>query len=157
MDWKNKRAIAILRKSSKRQDGNSSFEIQEAEIRSYCQTYGLELVVVQTLVESAKNSDSRKKYEQVLSFAKAQGILHHVFYMQDREARNLTDIEANEKRVRSGEIVLHYAHDRKLLHQGSPISDFTFRDLNAAIAKQFSAMLSVKVKDSMNQKAREGW
>jgi hypothetical protein len=156
--WKNNKAVGILRKSSKRQDGNSSFDIQAKEIRAYCASEGLELVGdLEELTESAMDSDFRKKYDKVIKTAMALGILHHVYYMPDREARNLTDNESNEKRIRSGQIVLHYARDKKVLDKDSPESEFFVRDINAAAAKQFSRNLSVKVRDAMKQKAEEGW
>lgn len=155
--WENNRAIGILRKSSKRQEGNSSFDIQEKEIRAYCDSNGLELVDLQMMIESAKDSDNRKKYDKVIRDAMEQEILHHIYYMHDREARNLTDNEANEKRIRSGQIILHYARDKKVLDKDSSESDFFVRDINAAAAKQFSRNLSVKVRDAMKQKAEEGW
>ena len=157
MEWKNKKAIGILRKSSHRQDGNSSFDIQEKEIREYCQKENLELVDLQMITESAMNHENRKKYEAVLKAASKAGILHHVYYMADREARNLTDNESNEKLIRKGEIVLHYARDRKVLHKESSASDFFVRDINAAASKQFSLVLSSKVRDAMRQKAQDGW
>ena len=156
--WKSKKAIGILRRSSKRQEGNSSFEVQAKVILEYCAREGLELVgELRELTESAKDSDNRKKYEKIIREAKADGILHHVYYMHDREARNLTDNEKNEKLIRSGEIVLHYARDNKVLHKDTSESDFFVRDINAAAAKQFSRNLSVKVIDSMRQKAESGW
>ena len=156
-EWKNNRAIGILRKSSKRQDGNSSFDIQEKEIREYCERENLDLVDLQMITESAMNHENRKKYEAVLKAAKTNKILHHVYYMADREARNLTDNESNEKLIRKGEIVLHYARDRKVLHKNSSASDFFVRDINAAASKQFSLVLSSRVKDAMKQKAEDGW
>lgn len=156
--WENKRAIGILRKSSKRQEGNSSFDIQAKEIKEYCDREGLQLVgELQEIVESAMVSENRKRYNKVIKDALSQGILHFVYYMADREARNLTDNEANEKRIRSGQIVLHYARDRQVLDKDTPESAFFVRDINAAAAKQFSRNLSVKVKDAMKQKAEEGW
>jgi DNA invertase Pin-like site-specific DNA recombinase len=157
-NWENKKAIGILRKSSRRQEGNSSFDIQEKEIREYCLREKLEIIGdLQKITESAMISEDRKKYDKVIKDALDQGILHFVYYMQDRESRNLTDIEANEKRIRSGQIVVHYARDRKVLDKDSPDSEFFVRDINAAAAKQFSRNLSVKVKDAMRQKAEEGW
>jgi site-specific DNA recombinase len=157
MKWVSNRAIGILRKSSKRQDGNSSFEIQEKEIREYCKNEGLELVEVWEIVESAKDDEKRKKYERVLKHAADQKILHHVYYMHDREARNMIDNARNEKRIKSGEIVLHYARERKVLDKETSGSEFFVRDINAAAASQFSRNLSEKVKDAMKQKADSGW
>ena len=108
-------------------------------------------------VETHKDSDNRKKYDAVIKKAEARGVLHHVYYMLDREARNLTDIEANEKSILRGKLILHYARDRKVLHKDSPESEFFVRDINAAANKQFCRNLSAKVRDAMRQKAQEGW
>ena len=154
---KNDKAIAILRVSSKRQEGNASHPLQEAEVRQYCEDQGLALEAVFKIVESAKESEDRKKYRDSIAYALNSSIPHVLFYMSDRETRNLTDNEANEKLVRSGKLVLHYVRDRKVIHQGSSESDFMLRDFQALQNKQFSRVLSVKVNDVMAAKARDGW
>jgi site-specific DNA recombinase len=108
-------------------------------------------------VESAKDSDARKKYGAAIASALARDVRHILFYMYDREARNLTDNEKNEKLVKAGLICLHYVRDNKVLHKDSPDSEFFIRDVQAAANKQFSRNLSVKVIDAMRQKAEQGW
>ncbi|MGK5089534.1 recombinase family protein [Bdellovibrionota bacterium FG-2] len=159
MDWKgkNNRAIGILRVSSNRQKDNTSHDVQRHEVQEYCQFNGLELTKVFEIVESAKDFEDRKKYRSAMLFAAEKGIQHVLFYMFDREARNLTDNEENEKLVRLGQIVLHYVRERKILHKESPDSDFLMRDFHAIQNKNYSRALSVKVNDSMKRKAEEGW
>lgn len=158
-DWmgSNNKAIGFLRVSSHRQKDNTSHEVQEKEVTEYCQNHGLKLVKVVRIVESAKDSDTRKKYRKAKDDAIAEGIRHHVYYMGDREARNLTDNEENEKDVLRDVIVLHYARDRKVLHRDSADSDFFVRDINAVAAKNLSRVIRAKVVDAALKKAEDGW
>jgi site-specific DNA recombinase len=158
-DWlgDNRNGMAIIRVSSRRQEGNISHETQEQEIRAYCERSGILLKEVVRIVESAKNSDDRKKYTRAINAALTQNIRHLLFYMYDREARNLTDNEKNEKLVKADLICLHYVRENKILSKDSPDSEFFIRDVQAAANKQFIRNLSAKVGDSMKQKAEQGW
>jgi len=151
------RGLAIVRVSSKRQEGNISHDLQENEIRLYCERSGITLVEIVKIVESAKDSDDRKKYSQAVALALAQGIRHLLFYMNDRESRNLTDNERGEKLVKADLLVIHYVRESKVLWRESPDSDFFIRDVQAAANKQFIRNLSAKVNDAMRQKAENGW
>jgi site-specific DNA recombinase len=151
------KALAILRVSSHRQKDNTSHDVQEREITAYCKANGLNLMEVISIVESAKDSDDRRKYLAALDVALKKKAKHILFYMFDRESRNLTDNEKNEKSVRSGQIVIHYVHDRKIYHKYSPDSDFFMRDIQAVTNKQFIRNLSAKVNDAMRAKAESGW
>lgn len=158
-DWigTNRRSLAIIRISSRRQEGNISQDVQEREIRDYCAQNGLSLESIHKFTESGKDSDDRKKYAAAIAAALTQDIRHVLFYMYDREARNLTDNEKNEKLVRAGLLVLHYVRDHKVLHQDSSDSDYFIRDVQAVTSKQFIRNLTAKVNDAMKQKADTGW
>lgn len=159
MEWlgNNPKSIGIHRVSSSRQKDNTSHGVQGHETDEYCKFNGLCLERVFEIVESAKDSDLRKKYHAAIKWALDNDIRHIIFYMFDREARNLTDNEENEKLVRRDRIVLHYVRERKVLHKWSPDSDFLMRDFHAIQNKQYSRTLSAKVGDSMRRKAEEGW
>jgi site-specific DNA recombinase len=158
-DWLgiNKRGLGIVRVSSARQDGNVSHETQEAEIRKYCALHRLELTDIIRLVESAAHGKDRKQYAAAMKRAETQGCRHVLFYVYDRETRNFTDAERNERLVRDDRLVLHYVRESKVLHKGSPDTDFFMRDIQAATNKQFIRALQTKVIDSMEQKAQSGW
>ncbi|MBK7844488.1 MAG: recombinase family protein [Bdellovibrionales bacterium] len=151
------KAIAILRVSTKKQVEGLSHTIQAERVAEWIKEKGLDLIEVFKIYESAKDSDSRKKYHHAISWALKNGARHILFYMGDREARNLTDNEYNEKLVLQDRIVLHYVQERKILHKDSPESDFTARDYQAVGSKDFSRRLRVKVVDAMRRKAEEGW
>lgn len=150
-------AVAFLRVSSARQKDNTSHETQETEIRRYCDELGLELRRVVKIVESAANSERRQAYTAAQDEALAAGCRHFMFYMSDRETRNLTDNERNEQLVRSGLVVLHYVRDRQVVHEHSSESDFFMRDMFAVQNKQYIRVLRTKVMDAQKTKAQHGW
>ena len=159
MEWMggNAKAISILRVSSFRQKDNTSHGVQRLGIKEYCDSQNLRIEREVEIVESAKDSDQRKDYHAAIEWALQNGIRHLVFYMFDREARNLTDNEDNEKLVKRDRIVLHYVREGKVLHKNSADSDFMMRDFHAIQNKQYSRNLSAKVGDSMRRKAEDGW
>jgi len=150
-------ALGIIRVSSHRQREGISHEAQEKEIREYADFNRLKLLDVTKLTESAKDSDDRKKFTAAMQRAVANGVRHILFYMYDREARNLIDTERNEKLVKAGLIVIHYVRERKVLHQHSSDTDFFVRDISAVTNKHYSRNLSTKINDAMRKKAEEGW
>jgi hypothetical protein len=159
VEWigKNRKAIAPLRVSSAGQEGNTSWLTQKRDCEEYCRRHGLELIEAVQIVETASKPELRKKYAAALNRAFKQNIQHILFHKYDREARNLTDNEANEKLVREGKIVLHYVADGKVLHRNSPDSDFLMRDYQAVQNKHYSRDLSSKVRRATQAKAEDGW
>src|SRR4051812_5889803 len=63
----NFRALAILRVSSGRQPGGVSHNTQDSEITKYCKDHDLDLVETRKIVESAKRSIDRKKYNAAIA------------------------------------------------------------------------------------------
>lgn len=157
MSQSNTRALAILRVSSHRQKDSTSHEVQEREIQSYAEREGLRVERIAKITESAKDSENRKQYSEAISWALGNDARHVLFYMYDRESRNLTDNERNEKLVRAGLLTIHYVRDAKRIDHDSPDSDFFMRDIQAVTNKQFVRNLSAKVKDSFRAKAESGW
>jgi DNA invertase Pin-like site-specific DNA recombinase len=154
----NNKAIAILRVSTKRQEEGVSHALQAEQINEWVEKHGLNMVVAPfKIAESAKDTENRKQYHRAIDYALNNKIRHILFYMGDREARNLTENEYNEKLVRQDRIVLHYVREDKILYKNSSESDFTARDYQAVGNKDFSRRLSVKVNDAMRKKAENGW
>ena len=152
-----KRAMALIRVSSLGQEGNTSRQTQESEIQEHCSRHDLELLEIVAIVESARSSELRTQYAAFMEKADRLGARHLVFHRYDREARNLTDTERNEKLVREGRLVLHYVIDGKILDGNSPDSEFFNRDIQAAINKNYSRELSSKVVRALQAKAEMGW
>lgn len=159
MEWmgSNNDAVAFLRVSAGKQKDNSSHVTQEREIIQYCTDNGLALLEVFKMVESAKDSNLRVHYKRGLESALRTGVRHILFYIFDRETRNLTDNERNENLVKAGKIVIHYVKESKVYHKDSSDSDFFLRDVQAVTNKQFIRQLRTKILDAMQTKAESGW
>ena len=157
----NKKAIAILRVSSMKQEDGFSHAVQQKYAQDYCDrdcnNQKLELVQVFTITESAKDSSARKKYSEAINYAVKNKIGNVIFYMQDRETRNLTDLEENEKRVMNGDFIIHFSHDRKCLHKDSPESEYLTRAFSGIMARNYVRILASRISDGMKQKAEQGW
>ena len=158
-DWKsdpNKRALAIVRRSSSGQQENTSGDTQDREMRGYVERLGLELILVDSIIETAYKSDNRKKYNALMKQALSQGIKHVLFYIGSREARNLTDNETNERLIKEDKLIIHHVSDGKVYWKGSSDSDFLSRDLLVAVNKNSSRENGTKMKAAYKTKAENG-
>lgn len=157
----NKKAVAILRVSSYKQEDGFSHDAQLKYATDYCENdcnrQKLELVKVFTITESAKKSEDRKKYAEAMRYISQNKIGNVIFYMQDRETRNLTDLEQNEQQVTNGNFIIHFSHDRKCLHRESPESDFLTRAFAGIMARNYVRVLAARIADGMTAKAEQGW
>lgn len=157
----NKKAVAILRVSSARQEDNFSHAVQLKYAKEYCErdtnNQKLDLVRVFTLVESAKDPEERKQYNEAMTFISKNKIGNVIFYMPDREARNSTDLETNARKVKRGEFILHYAHDRKCFHKGTPSGERLSRAIHGALNGNYSDVLAERIFDGTTEKAEQGW
>ncbi len=158
-DWmgSDNRGLSLVRRSWYGQEDNSSGMVQEKEIKLYCEEKGIRLVKTENIIESAKDSDFRKKFNSAIQWALKNKVRHLLYYMTDREVRNFTDLEKMEKLILSDRIVVHYVRDRRQLHKYSAPSDFSTREIEAWRDKQLSRTISVKVNDAMRDKAERGW
>jgi DNA invertase Pin-like site-specific DNA recombinase len=155
--YNSQKAIAILRVSSSKQENNTSHSTQEKSCVDYCNKTGLELVKKFEFVESAKDSSKRTHFKDALVFAKKNKIKNILFYQFDRESRNLTDVEMLEQMIKTRQLIIHYVAENKVYDHTTPDSEFLGRDINAALSKNHSRVLSTKVRAAMNQKALGGW
>lgn len=158
--WKidpNKRALAIVRRSSTGQKDNTSAETQEREIRDYAARYDLELLPIEPIIETAFKSKKRAKYHALMNRAQKENVRHILFFVSSREARNLGDLEHNEDLIRSGKIVIHHVSEGKVYWSGTPDSDFTTRGVMAVLNKGESQANATKIKAAYKTKALNGW
>lgn len=154
---KSNKAWALIRISSLAQKDNNSFENQRQHIKSYAEQAKLDLVHIEEIVESASGKKDRKQYKAFMRNFLNKKIKNLIFYTNDRESRNLTDYEENERLVRSGEMILHYALDKKVFDIKTPDSDFLNRDFMGVMSTHYSRDLSTKVKNGSRVKAESGW
>ncbi len=153
----NDKAIAIVRVSSAKQKDGISHSAQEQAVENYCTQNGLSLEKIYKIVESASTSKNRKQYSEAICEAVKNKIGNVLFYMLDRETRNLKDLEENEDLIRRGVFAIHYVRENLILSKDSSDSDFLMRDITGAMNKNQIRNLKTKVIDAMERKAQLGW
>jgi len=151
------KAFSVLRVSSLKQADGTSLESQRDGILGYAKANGLEVVETFEIHESAKDSKERFKFHSMLRESSSRKIRHVIFWQNDRITRNNTDGELIEKRARSGENVFHIAGDRRVLHRGTPDSEWVMQDLGTVTAKSYVRDLRRRACESMRHKAECGW
>lgn len=153
----NNKAIAIVRVSSAKQKDGISHSAQEQAVHDHCIENDLKLEKIYKIVESASSSKNRKQYSEAIREAVKNKIGNVLFYMLDRETRNLKDLEENEDLIRHGVFAIHYVRENLILNQDSSDSDFLMRDITGAMNKNQIRNLKTKVIDAMVRKAELGW
>jgi DNA invertase Pin-like site-specific DNA recombinase len=159
-DWKqdsNKRTLIIIRRSSSGQKENTSGETQTRECIEFAKQHGLEVVLIESIIETAYKRKERKKFNKLIQWALSNGIRHILFFWSSREARNLTDIESNDDYIKAGRLIIHHVSEGKAYWKGTPDSDFTYRELSAVINKSESRSKSSMLKAALKTKALAGW
>lgn len=156
-DDKNKKAMAIIRRSSQNQKDNTSEKTQDRELREYAAKHELELIHVEPIIETAFRSERRPKYHALMKRAEKENIRHVLFFVGSREARNLTDLEANEEKIKKGQLIVHHVSENKVYWKETPDSDYMTRGILAVTHKGESQVNSTKMKASYKTKALDGW
>lgn len=154
----NKKSLAVIRRSSQGQKENTSAETQDREMREYAGYHGLDLCDqrVFPIIETGYNRDKRTKYREIIQFAIKNDIRHILFYVSSREARNLSDLEDNERLIREGKIIVHHVAERKVYWRGTSDTDFTSRELMGVVHKGESRANSTRTKATAKTKALNG-
>lgn len=156
-DNPNKKAFALVRRSSAGQKDNTSADTQIREIINYCARNGLELVRTEPFIETAFKQSQRTKYYACIEEALQSNIKHIVFFASSRESRNLSDIEHNEKLVKEGRLIIHHVSEGKVYWEGTPDGEFTNREIVAVMNKNESRGNATKMKAAYKTKALAGW
>ena len=159
--WKtdsNKRALAIVRRSSTGQKDNTSAETQIAAIMRYANDHGFEFVIKpEEIIETAYDSEKRGKYNNLMAQAKKLGAKHILFYNASREARNPNDLATNTTLIQQDKIIVHHVSDGKVYSKNSSDSDLLLRGITGVINENYSRENGTRVKNSFRTKAERGW
>ncbi|WII72176.1 recombinase family protein [Bdellovibrio sp. 22V] len=150
-------AVGFVRVSSSGQKDNNSELVQIESIQSYCRSQRLKLVAIFCIVESAKSSEERKIFAKIGSWCERNKLTRRIFYKPDRESRNLTDIEAMLRDVKSGKYEVHYSLDGKVLTPDISPNELFMRKIMGTVDSHYSVELSHKVSTACMSKAKTGW
>jgi site-specific DNA recombinase len=152
-----KRALGIVRVSTREQSRGNSPGVQRDGIVAYARDLGLQLVDVVEIHESGKDSAARPLFNAALERARRESSPHIIFWVWDRVGRNFTDLERLEREINAGQLVMHSAFERREFNSESTSSDWLSLEVQGLTAKQYSRDLRRRAIESMAAKAAGGW
>lgn len=154
--YNSKAAVGIIRRSGDSQKDNFSEAVQQQNILQHANRHGLSLAAIFSIIESAKSSEDRIIFQKITAWAERNQIKNWIYNTPDREARNLTDVESSMKRVRAGEIIIHYALDNRILDDKMLPTDYLQRGLVGVFDSHYSLELRHKSAQGIRAKAESG-
>lgn len=154
-----KRAVILARVSSKSQeDEGYSLDSQLKLLKGYCDKQDLEVIKVFKIAETASKEQSRKIFQELLTYLSKQKIYHLAVEKTDRFTRNFRDavaidewLEKNENRR------LHAVKENLLLHKNAK-SDVKFMwNIHLSVAKKYTDNLREEAMKGWAEKLAQGW
>ena len=119
-------------------------------LKGYCEKQDLEVIKIYKIAETASKEQSRKIFQELLTYLSKQKIYHLAVEKTDRFTRNFRDavaidewLEKNENRR------LHAVKENLLLHKNAK-SDVKFMwNIHLSVAKKYT--------DNLREEAMKGW
>lgn len=154
-----KNTVILARVSSKAQeDEGYSLDSQLKLLRSYCEKNDLKIVRIFKIAETASKAQSRKVFNEMLTYIETNGIYHLTVEKTDRFTRNLRDavtiddwLNANDERR------LHCVKESLVLHKNAR-SDVKFMwSIHLSVAKKYTDNLREEAMKGWAEKLAQGW
>ncbi len=151
--------VILARVSSKSQeDEGYSLDSQVKLLTNYCEQRNLIVIKTFKIAETASKVQSRKVFQELLTYLKKNKIHNLAVEKTDRLTRNLRDavaiddwLEADEKRR------LHAVKESLLLHRHAK-SDVKFMwNIHLAVAKKYTDNLREEAMKGWAEKLAQGW
>lgn len=152
-----KLAVAYARVSTKDQERTGhTLPIQSKNMLAYAQGKGLRIVKDFVVAESASKRD-RRHYMEMWSFLREhQEVKHVIFEEIDRFTRNDKDKLDLVDNVNNNGYVAHFVMEKLTLDKETSPNDIFLFDILVAKAKNYSGVLSQKVKKGQQGKLEKG-
>ena len=151
-----KQYVALARVSSREQEREGfSLDVQETALKAYAEKHGGTILRLFRIAETASQSDERKTFRELVSFAKKRapeldGLL---FYKVDRAARNLFDyVELERLESEYGVPFISVSQPTEMTPAGRMM-----RRTLANMASFYTEQQSVDVREGLARRVKEGW
>jgi site-specific DNA recombinase len=149
-------AIIINRISSQRQDEGYSLSQQSLLNNEKAKNDGRKVIKEFFIIESAKKSEKRDEFREIINFIKKNKIKYVYIEKPDRLTRNIKDTAIAYDLVYDSDITFIFTRDNFILNKNSGShSKFQF-DIKAVMAKNYIDNLSDEVKKGQRGMLDEG-
>ena len=150
----NNTAVLWIRVSSEPQSHGYSPEAQEDLLKKAAEK--LEVVQTFRVTESAKTSENRRRFKEMVEYVKANFVGHLVAYSVDRLARNYKDLTALQSLVDDNEIIITLAGEGKTISKQSGGADRFLFQILGSLAEMDNRKRAEATRMGMEKKVRSG-
>ena len=151
--------VILARVSSKSQeDEGYSLDSQVKLLQGYCLNNNLRAIKVYKIAETASKEQSRKVFNELLTYIIENNIYNLAVEKTDRLTRNLKDAVAIDDWLQAdGDRMLHAVKENIKLHRDSK-SDVKFMwNIHLAVAKKYTDNLREEAMKGWAEKLAQGW
>lgn len=151
-------ALIYARVSTKEQEESGySLPAQEKILGEYAEKKNFRVKKMFAVSESASGKVLRKKFAEMLEFAKKKKINILIFEKVDRVTRNFKEYQLIDDWLNEDpERQIHSVKNGIILHKNSKSQDVLNWDLNVVLAKNYIKNLSEEVKKGQKEKISQG-
>jgi DNA invertase Pin-like site-specific DNA recombinase len=117
---------------------------------------GYDVLRIFKVTESARISENRKRFKEMVELVKAEKIGHLFAWSHDRLGRHYKDFFTLQSLVDDDDVAIHLVESGKVISRESAISDRTMFQIMAAFAESENRKRAADTRRGMLQKARSG-
>jgi DNA invertase Pin-like site-specific DNA recombinase len=150
----NRTAVLWIRVSSELQSHGYSLDSQEDLLTKAAEEF--EVAETFRVTESAKTSERRKMFKEMIEFVKANKIGHLFAWSHDRLGRHYKDFATLQSLIDDNDVAIHLVESNKVISRDSPITDRFMFQVLAALAESDNRKRANDTKRGMHEKARQG-
>jgi DNA invertase Pin-like site-specific DNA recombinase len=151
-----KKAVILVRVSSKDQEEGYSLDAQRFRLEDYCKRKNLEVLKVFELTESSTVGD-RKKFMTMIDYIKRQDeTIALVVDKVDRLQRSFKESPLLDALMQQNSVELHFNTENQIIHKYSNSQQRLFWNLGVMMAQSYIDNMRDNVRRSIEHKLRRG-
>lgn len=151
-----KKAVILVRVSSKEQEEGYSLEAQLANLQTYAQRKQLEVIQVFRIIESSTKGH-RPEFERMIDFIRQQGQrIALIVDCVDRLQRSFTHTPVLNDLMQKDCLEIHFVREGNMLDKDATSSQKVMWNMGVVMAQSFTDQLSDNVKRSVKHKISQG-
>ncbi len=151
-----KKAVILVRVSSKEQEEGYSLEAQLANLQAYAQRKELDVIQTFRIIESSTKGH-RPEFERMIEFIRQQGQrIALIVDCVDRLQRSFTHTPVLNDLMQKDCLEIHFVREGNMLDKDATSSQKVMWNMGVVMAQSFTDQLSDNVKRSVKHKISQG-
>lgn len=146
---------AILYFTINSKDNSIQYE-KELLMLNYANKHNLSVIKTWKVVETAWNDPNKKSFSEMLEFVKEHHEIRHIIFDTWNMERNDTEKSKIKDLIKNYNKIIHFTNINQIYNKYSSPDEKFMIDIDVAVAKKMSNMISTKTILGMKQKVEKG-